>query len=202
MPGPTGWWAAQDDPAWLAHYWNSVDLPIRDAIVEAVADLAPFQSLTELGCHCGPNLRRLSARWPAARYYGIDANAAALKYAERHADAFAAPVQFTRSLCFGQDQPMWLLADVLLSCYALAYVAPLMLGRILSASRPGVGLVIAEPHGHGELDARLLPWGETSVAEWHHDYHAEVTRLWPDATVTERIIAPHDGITSILVVRL
>jgi ubiquinone/menaquinone biosynthesis C-methylase UbiE len=58
---------------WVKGYWNSVDHPHREYLVQAIVDLNP-SSLLEVGCNCGPNLRMLAERLPRSRLIGIDIN--------------------------------------------------------------------------------------------------------------------------------
>lgn len=162
--------------------------------MQAVEAVAPFAHLLEVGGHCGPNIRRLSARWPGATYTVLDANEAALTYGakKRAAGAFAAPVAFRSTASFGAEefptiQPT---ADVVLSCYALAYAEPAQLMRAIAAAAEAGALafVLAEPHGAGALVSSGAEPG--FVPEWHHDYAALLRALWPGCVLGHFPVQP------------
>lgn len=66
----SGDWGEKDND-WVKGYWNSVDHPHREYLVQAIVDLNP-SSVLEVGCNCAPNLRMLAKRLPRSRLIGID----------------------------------------------------------------------------------------------------------------------------------
>jgi len=68
----SGDWGEKDND-WVKGYWNSVDHPHREYLVQAIMDLNPC-SVLEVGCNCGPNLRILAEKLPRSRLIGIDIN--------------------------------------------------------------------------------------------------------------------------------
>ena len=205
----TARWAARGGSEWLEHYWQSSSAPHRGVIEEAVERLAPFTSLVEIGSNCGPNLRRLSARWPDARYLGLDANKEAVVYgnAKTAAGEFGpSSVAFWHVDDFGltlMAHPRNQGPDVYLACYALSYADPETLWRIfaLMATRKSLkGLVLAEPMGAGEP---VTPTGLGAIDEWHHDYLSLVSETWPGARVTSYAVEPPaDRLTTVLTVEV
>lgn len=187
------YWATRHEtagPGWAERYWQDTGAPHRDALVAAVAELWPFRSLLEVGCNAGPNLRRFAARWPEVAYHGIDANADALETARRHGLGAALvhgalPAALT-------TLPV---VDVVVTCYALAYVAPEDLGRALTGlwAKTHRGLVLAEPMTVGES----VVVGEGP--EWAHDYATEITRQgWSLSRFVRRPVPRADRLDSLL----
>ena len=79
-----GW--AEHRPEAIGWYWASADASHRDALLTVVERFAPFDSVLDLGCHCGPLRRRLRERFGSAfRYVGVDVNASALEAGRRFA---------------------------------------------------------------------------------------------------------------------
>lgn len=82
----TGW--ATFRPEATAWYWESAFEPHREVLLAVVARYAPFRSILEVGCHCGPVHRRLRERFGHEfSYLGLDVNAAVIDTAR----AFALP---------------------------------------------------------------------------------------------------------------
>jgi len=125
----TDWWAksrGQTTANWIANYQKSLASRHRTVLVEVLTKLGA-QTVLEVGCHCGPNLIRLAEALPTASLHGIDANADAVQagrtwVADRN---LASRVQLhvgrfpdaTAAIASGTY-------DVVLTCYALAYIAP------------------------------------------------------------------------------
>ena len=205
----TAKWAARGSSEWLAHYWASYSAPHRGAIERAMERVAPFKTLMEIGANCGPNIRRLSERWPEADYLAVDANPAAVWHgvAKVAEGGFAAKnVTFWQADDFGLQLLSRVGGDgpeVILSCYALAYADPEMLWRVINVAAAGKrlrALVLAEPLGTGEL---VSPTGLGAIDEWHHDYLSLIAETWPGATVSTDVIdPPADRLTTVLTVEV
>jgi hypothetical protein len=208
-------WASRSGDAWLERYWNSAHEPFRDVIVEAVGRLSPFRTLVEVGCHCGPNLYRLASRFRASYFHGLDVNDHALRFG-REKMKFGPNAEFGHvwlepSSRFGLDKPTFLEADILLSCYSLAYADQEMVHELFVAlrDRPWMGkpagpgllrvdrvgtwpkvraLVLAEPTGDGELIH-----DPPSIAEYQNDYISLVKEVWPDSRLTIDLVTPPHG---------
>lgn len=58
---------------WIEGYWDSVSHPHRDFLIEEITVFDPAGAF-EIGCNCGPNLRRLSQMYPDGTFIGIDIN--------------------------------------------------------------------------------------------------------------------------------
>lgn len=196
-------WQAQDqvyeERAWYARYWESTGGSQRDAIIRALEHVGAVGSVLEIGCNTGPNLRRIHQRWPGVALSGMDIHAGAIAYGRAAAEAegwtWTGTVGDLREL--GRLE---LTADVVLSCYALAYLDPRDIDTVLAAALAGAttALVICEP---GNGDEAYVPPGSHNVAEYHFNYQARVARL-PGAytCLREPITPPHQRLQSVLTV--
>lgn len=146
------WWAMTrpDAASWIANYKSSLHARHRNVIAEIIGPMAP-ESLIEVGCHCGPNLIRLAQDVPSlSELFGIDVSAQAIaggnEWAKESGLSDRVKMQIgripkdTQGLTSG-------CADVVLSCYALAYLtvselddALYEMGRLAARA-----VVIAEP---------------------------------------------------------
>jgi ubiquinone/menaquinone biosynthesis C-methylase UbiE len=59
---------------WIDSYWDSKDHGHRALLLESLSRYAPFQSVLEVGCNCGPNLYRIADKYPQVEVTGIDIN--------------------------------------------------------------------------------------------------------------------------------
>jgi trans-aconitate methyltransferase len=160
----TAFWANHAvDPLWMARYAGSVDQPHRAKVVEALRRLGPFWSLFEIGCHCGPMLRAVLAAFPGVLLGGCDVNAGAVEAARLWLPSVIVG-PFPAVTAQMPDQSV----DVVLSCYALAYISPEQVGAALAeAGRLAArAVVLCEPmNWDGNTDKR-----ESAFGEWRHPY--------------------------------
>lgn len=203
------WWAEEraDAPNWIANYQKSLTTRHRVAISEIVGTLGA-KTLLEVGCHCAPNLMRLTEDYPDLICSGMDVNKQAIdagivwaKARKVSSRVKLAHGQFpTDSMTLGSKQ-----FDVVLSCYSLAYVSPVdldeslyELGRLAKHT-----VIIAEP---------MITAGETTkstmmssgYSEWRHDYASAIgwintMRGWTMRSVP--VTPPIDRMNAILVVQ-
>lgn len=154
------WWAEhRSDPSdWISGYKNSLHARHRDAIIEVVRryDVA---SVLEVGCHCGPNLIRLAQDVPTLTdLFGIDANKQAIdagnEWAAESGLSDRVRMKVGRFPADTVNMPDHC-ADVVLSCYALAYLSPTDLDAALfELGRLARKVVIlAEPVSNGAATA-------------------------------------------------
>lgn len=73
-----------DSDNWITEYWDSHRHPHRDLIMKALHSQSPFYSVLEVGCNCGPNLKRVTDEFPDAQIMGIDVNKEAIENAIRY----------------------------------------------------------------------------------------------------------------------
>jgi len=203
------WWAQSRGATsanWIANYQRSLHSRQRDVISGIMRELAPAEVL-EVGCHCGPNLVRLAQEHPTLRAIGVDINA----------EAVAAGRQWLTSA--GLESRVQLNAgrfpavtagiadgafDVVLSCYALAYIAPVDLeaalyemGRLAARA-----VVLAEPQTD-QVPAAQSARSLSGYTEWTHRYTAALPWVGSLRDVTCRTVPvdpPVDKLNAVLVI--
>jgi SAM-dependent methyltransferase len=177
-------WAAQRDPAWVEGYRDSWDRPYRRVLVEQISSVEPLSSVLELGCHAGPNLRLLAARFPNARVMGVDVNEAALAEARRSLTGFPNVTVACGDLRGELERLEDRSVDCVVSCFVLAYVDPSEIGGVLEQAWRVArkGLALMEPHPRSDQPAEQ--------SGWRHDYVALLTRA--DAVVSTQWLAEGD----------
>jgi ubiquinone/menaquinone biosynthesis C-methylase UbiE len=190
------YWA--NHPAAVAAYRGSESEPHRGWALEAVQSLAPPTAVVlEVGCHCGPLLRRLGRAGYLAHGLDINAGAVAAAIADGlFASVGAVPGTLDR---YGDQE-----VDVVVTSYCLAYIAPKDLPEVLAEmvriARRGV--VIVEPMAGAGVAERTTEQG--SYTEWRHDYFLafdKVTRIKTPLTLTRRACGPHAGINGVVIVK-
>lgn len=192
-----GWWArprgAQTDD-WIGHYRNSLRQPQREAIVGALRGIPGVTSVLEVGCHCGPNLIRLAQDIPTLEQLtGIDVNVDAVKAGRSWVQTLGLHDRIDIVQGRIPDKTAALASgcvDVVVSCYALAYIAPPDLDAVLYelGRLAAKALVLAEPMpGGGERPAQ---W--SGYREWAHDYAAAAKWLgtWRGCALTIVPVGP------------
>lgn len=190
--------SATDTTEWVSHYWDSATAPHRDIVVQLVGAFRP-ESVLEVGCHCGPNLRRLADAYPEMRCDGLDVNVDVVVAGRELFRPYGDRIRLF--YCeFPHGTHSWVdgIYDLVFSCYSLAYIAPPFLAnaleQMLRLAKEAV--VIVEPSGTGQYLAR------GDYAEWRHDYGRELARvvrgrpLWHYAITP----APANGLDSVFIV--
>lgn len=159
------WWASHPaDPSWIAHYRATEGRVYRQWIIEALGSLS-FGSVYEIGCHCGPMLAVIQRAFQGVTLHGCDVNREAVEAAQARGFSVTEGV-FPAATAGWPDQSV----DVVLSCYALAYVgrdeieaALVEAGRIARKA-----VVICEPVAW-DLD-QAGEWREGQFTEYRHPY--------------------------------
>lgn len=173
----TQFWRDRGPESWarvLPTYWEAGGQPHRKALLEALHTFPRFESLREVGCCAGTNLRLIRETFPWVAMEGTELSIEAATFAQ---DKFANDPR-TRVVCTDLflDAPLWADrdVDVTISCYTLAYVAPEDLDEILHnmLRSSTIGIVIVEPM-HGSIGR--LP--VTYTSEWRHDYREAINRI-------------------------
>lgn len=205
------WWArprGQNASQWIATYQKSLGSRHRDVIVAAVQSVPEARTVLEVGSHCGPNLIRLAQACPRIEQLtGVDVNAEAVEAGRR----WAASVGFGERIFLEEgrvpDKTSELpdqCVDVVLSCYALAYIAPADLDAVLyeMGRLARKAIVLAEPMtcgvGQGRVRSSL-----SEYREWAHNYQAasQWINTWRGCTFrTEAVSPPVDQLEHVLVV--
>lgn len=200
------WWARprQDAESWIATYRKSLNHRHRTALVEILRTIQPV-SLLEVGCHCGPNLVRFAGEFPKLEMLGVDINQDAIRagteWMKRSNLSHRVQLNAGRVPTITSGIPTGA-CEVVLSCYALAYIAPADLdavlyemGRIASKA-----VILAEPMvSEGSAPAiRAL----TGYNEWAHNYGTAAKWIGTWHGLTQRTVPiepPIDRLNGILV---
>ena len=201
------WWArprGAQSAAWIANYKNSLTSRHRDGISAIVGSLG-VTSVLEVGCHCGPNLIRLATDHPSLEQLsGVDVSAEAISAGNAWAQSAGlservqmVPGRIPDASSMLADRCV----DVVLSCYALAYIAPPDLDAVLSemGRLARVAVILAEPMSDGSTDPKI---SFTGYSEWAHNYAAASRWIntWRGMTLTTRDVTPPvDRLSAILV---
>ena len=191
-------WAERRSPGQYETYWAAVAQPHRVALVRALHTFPKFTSLREVGCSVGTNLQLVRNSFPWVDLSGSDINVGAIAFGQDHLP----DAEFSVGSIM-DDSSTWLPRsfDIIISCYALAYVSPddisTFVDRACVAAK--LGLVFAEPFGNGESVRAVFP-------QWHHNYQAVVagaiTRSGRKARLRTGNISPTvdrcDGLITVL----
>jgi ubiquinone/menaquinone biosynthesis C-methylase UbiE len=201
------WWARTrpDGSAWVENYKDSLYARHRQPIVDIVQHYAP-KTLIEVGCHCGPNLIRLAQDVPSLTdVLGIDASPQAIEAGRQWVKGSGLDGRV--ELCVGRFPEntggmATGCAEVVLSCYTLAYVAPgdvdyalYELGRLASKA-----VILAEPMTTGESVQSHR--GSSGYTEWVHNYARSLKWIGSIAGMRVRMVdvtPPVDRLNAILV---
>lgn len=203
------WWATprgETAANWIANYQRSLQSRQRTLISEIVGRLAP-ETVFEVGSHCGPNLIRLAADYPALKCLGIDANTEAVEAGRSWVERLGFSDRIRLSVGRVPEQTLGLatgFADVVLSCYTLAYIAPADLDAVLydMGRLATKAVILAEPMSDTDGQA---PWHgafHSGYQEWAHNYQAATKWLntWHGMTLTRvPVTPPIDRLNAILV---
>lgn len=127
MPQDANYWRERpaDDPkkdwaegdTWLEGYEESINHPHRDLIIGALSGLDDVDSVLEIGCNVGPNLKRIGEVFPWMRLTGIDVSEAAIERSHAYVPGAMTMLAEARELPFLNNQ-----FDVVLADAALMYV--------------------------------------------------------------------------------
>jgi len=151
---------------WVDAYWAGRHDAHRVDLRETILRFSPT-SVYEFGCHCGPNLWQCESAG-ILTLAGCDINAPAVEQGRvhlPHADLTVGSVPTATAQY--PDRAF----DVVFSCFALAYTAPVIL-RITLAELwrlTGRALVLLEPMAADGKGPQLLGDGHDYL-EWRHDY--------------------------------
>ena len=153
---------------WITDYRASVEHPHRQLIIKALEKLAPFESLLEIGCNCGPNLYLVKEKFSGVKLAGIDISKEAVEEAHRLLpDADTRVSDIEEGLAF-EDKSF----DIALVDAVLMYVGPEKIKEVISGldrvAKKGIILV--------EWDSESL-LGEVKEHHWARDYKGLLEEL-------------------------
>ena len=163
---------------WIEGYWQSINHPHRQLLVEAVVKFKP-KSILEVGCACGPNLYLLAKRFPEATIWGIDINRQAIDYGQ---ERFCKAGMKNVWLCIGRADNLLFAEnsfDVVFTDATLIYVGPDkikgVLERMLDIAKKGLVLVERQRNGDVSVYRDSL---------WQRDYVKLFDALSPTVGVS------------------
>jgi len=103
--------------SWIEEYKTSVQHPHRQVIINQLREY-PWDSLLEVGCSAGPNLKAIREDFPDKKLYGVDVNEPSIEAAKTFVDAEFSVASFHK-LPF-EDKSV----DVILADAVLMYARP------------------------------------------------------------------------------
>lgn len=157
----TDFWLGTDRDA--EKMWATWEDPHRRQILTALSCIPQFQSVYELGCGSGPNLRRIVHARPGTTVGGSEPNESLAAWASEHLG-----VQIDRMPLPVVPVRRW---DVTFSCYTMAYVDEVTARQTFDDVRSRTFIVL-------EPSAGVAPFGASGVYTGHampcyvHDYHS------------------------------
>jgi hypothetical protein len=155
MTSGTRWWLERKrTPADAETMWESWLAPHRQHLILALRCLPPVASLYEIGCGSGPNLRLLKAMYPEMRLGGSEPCQGLATWASEHIGCHIDQAFLPDGAPTGYD--------VMLSCYALAYVDEDAVRETLRRTET-LHAILMEPNAG-------LVSGGAGVPEVQHDY--------------------------------
>jgi len=193
----TNWWVkTHQETSSAEQMWDSWQAPHRDQLVVALHCIPDLDSVYEVACGAGPNLRRLKDDYCHPMTLGGSEPCEGLAaWASEHLgvtiDRLALP-----------DVPDGTSWDAVLSCYALAYCDPeAAIQSLTNFKKLGARyLILMEPNAyvHPYEKAGLYSRGG-ALPEWAHDYPNLLRETgwgllwrWP-------FMPPTDGLNTILI---
>lgn len=204
------WWARPRGGSaskWIEGYQSSLNHRHRLVISGIVKDLQP-ETLLEVGCHCGPNLVRLGYELPQLSMIGIDVNAEAIEAGKNWIAGLGLSSRIQLHAGRVPERTSQLpsgCVDVVLSCYALAYLAPIDLDAVLyELGRLATkAIVLAEPQVSDRPTAQWVR-SLSGYSEWQHNY-VNASRwigTWRGMTLQAVPVSPPvDKLNAVLVAR-
>ncbi len=201
------WWQRPREASykWVPTYQQSIGAKHRLVISHIVGEFRP-QSVLEVGSHCGPNLVRLATDHPGILdLCGIDVNEEAVRKGRDWvaAQGLGSRIRLQQNnladaLSVMPDRSV----DVILSCYALVYIAPFDVDAVLyDIGRVArMGAILAEPMTTG-LSAKMFVQ-TNGYQEWAHnfDHLSHFVGTWRDLTLkTATLDKPVDHLERVLV---
>ena len=165
---------------WTKISLGSKDLSHRDQIVLSITSFDSVQSVLEIGCAAGPNLRRLREKLPSIQLVGIDINKQAISTANKYFrsvndDKVNLFVKRADQLADFRDKSF----DVVFSLAVLLYIPPDSINQVVAdmirLSRNGV--VLIEYHLEGADE------GFFDSGCWVYNYSTIIRRQFPEANI-------------------
>ncbi len=134
------------------------------------------RSILEFGCAYGRMLRRIQARWPKAKLYGVDLSKAALDHLEANWQGNS-PRLFNQS-----SPPLHLRVDMIFTCTVLQHVTD---DEILAKIANGFGRIL-KPGAILVLFENVTYAGGGGGAHMRHFGPRDYMGLWPELAWEDR----------------
>lgn len=188
----TNWWVLNQDTSRPQRMWEAWQQPHRTMVDVALQCLGDVQSVYEVGCGSGPNLRRIKERYPEIKLGGSDPCESLAVWASEHLG-----VSIDRTALPDVPQDPW---DCILSCYTFAYLEPdeaaITFDKLQKVTKH---IVLIEP------TARCCPFGGPglyrrgdALPEWAHDFQDLAGPAW--RTLWKWPVLPHvDGCNAVTI---
>ncbi len=161
--------------------WDSWRMVHRETILRALGHIGTVGGVYEVGAGSGPNLRLIRENFPQVHLAGSEPYGPMRQWVREH---LGIRLDTTRLPGTGCQT-----ADVVISCYTLAYVHPEVLSEFLEML-PARRLILAEPTAGippHEGAGIKMPDGEKAMGYAVHDYRSalgeagwRLTGLWTD----------------------
>jgi len=173
-------WSARDASSAEA-YWANRNLPSKDFLLQNITTPSPANML-EIGCNCGPNLYKLSLKYPDATIVGTDINKMAIqKGNEWFREEGISNVKLFALRAEEHNQFPDKSFDVVFSWAVLLLIGPDKIGKVLKEMfrLAKKELILIEKHEEDEKkDPRGL--GYVDHGYWKRDYVCLLKHIIPD----------------------
>ncbi len=186
--GGRDWDNAEDtgkDNEWVTGYWGSRNHPHRAFLLDKIAACAPFSSVLEIGCNCGPNLFLVAKKFPEATIRGIDINPGAVQKGNEllaREGITNVCLSVARADELGQfpDKSF----DIVFTNSLLMYIGPdkikSVIGEMVRITRRA--LILLERHCF-EPDSKGNGLGVYRYRAWERDYAALLRQFLPQEPI-------------------
>tara|TARA_B100001142_G_scaffold296600_1_gene318397 strand:+ start:585 stop:1271 length:687 start_codon:yes stop_codon:yes gene_type:complete len=167
-------------PKWTKTSLTSLDLLHRNQLTLSIASLKNNDSILEIGCAAGPNLRLLREKLPNSNLFGIDINNQAIREAQKYFGSMNDNKVFLSSrqahhLDIFEDKNF----DVVFSQAVMVCIPPPTFNRtieqILRVTKKTI--IFNEYHKDGAVD------GFFDQGRWVYDYRSIIKKYYPDAVI-------------------
>ena len=166
---------------WTKTSLESKDLPHREHITSIIASFDSVQSVLEIGCAAGPNLRLLREKLPSAYLSGIDINKQAIKVANNYfASINDDKVNFFARKADQLDEFQNKSFDVVFSQAVLVCIPPTRIYKVISEMiRLSSNVIIFNEYHSDGADEGFFDNGR-----WVYDYYKIIKKYHPKAHVS------------------
>ncbi len=192
----TRWWTDTHQEIQAAQaMWDAWTQPHREqSLAMALHCLGPVQSVYELGCGSGPNLRLLKEKYPQPLTLGGSEPCEGMaSFASEHLD-----IPIDREPLPAIPRGQW---DVVFSCYTLAYIHPEDVIRVCKelAKSQTRALILIEPQPSHAQGVGLYSRGPQVIPDWFHNYPLILANTGWTITWRWPVIPPIQALNGVLI---